>query len=325
MNLAECIASAREVLRIESQAVKGLADRIDERFFEAVERILECRGRVVVSGMGKAGLVGRKIQATLASTGTPAIFLHPAEAIHGDLGMVLPDDVVLSLSNSGETEEIVRLLPHIKKIGAQIVAITASATSTLGRASEVVLEIGHIAEACPLGLAPSASTAAMMALGDALALTLQKARSFTTRDYATFHPGGDLGRRLMTVGEVMRKGEDCPRTGTDEALGEVVGRLTRARAGCVSVVDAEGRLQGVFTDGDFRRLWVGQETGAKLNRPVGELMTSPCVHIRSDKLVAEAMGIFRDKRINALPVVNVDGKLVGLLDVQDIVGLRIEP
>ena len=321
----DVLESAREILRLEADAVRGLIERVDERFAAAVEMILQCRGRIVVTGMGKAGIIGHKIQATLASTGTPAIFMHPAEATHGDLGMLLADDVVLALSNSGEGDELVRLLPHIKRIGANVIAITASAESTLGRESDVTLELGRIEEACPIRLAPSASTTAMLALGDALALTLLSLRDFTPAQYAQFHPGGELGRKPPFVCNLMRTGERCPLATADENLGDVLGRMTRARAGCVSVVDGDDRMIGVFTDGDFRRL-VADGLGAdELQQPIDRAMTRGGLRIHCEKLVAEAMGVFQAKKINALPVVDDDDVVVGLLDVQDIVGLRIEP
>ncbi len=313
---------ARSVLETEANAVSGLIKGLDEEFLRACRMVLDCKGRVVVTGVGKAGLVGAKTAATLASTGAPSFFINPTDAFHGDLGMVLKDDLLLALSNSGNTEEIIRLIPYVRQIGARVVSITSSRTNDLGRLSDVVLEMGRIEEACPLGLAPSASTTAMMALGDALALTVQKERGFTGEDYARFHPAGELGRKLLCVRFVMRTGERCPLASPETAVGDCLGRLTRARAGCISVVDGEGRLLGVFTDGDFRRAWERDADVTK--RPVGGFMTKSPRTVRSDMLVGQAMAVMRDKKINALVVVDDKDVVVGLLDIQDIVGLRLE-
>lgn len=325
MDEQEIIESGREIIRVEARAVEGLLAGIGERFAAAVELIRGCAGRVVVTGMGKAGIIGRKIAGTLASTGTPAIYLHAADAFHGDLGMVQDGDVVLALSNSGETEEVLRLIQPLRTIGAMILAMTAERDSTLGKHADAVLELGRIAEAGPLGIAPSASTTAMLALGDALALTLQKAREFTPQEYVRFHPGGSLGRSLLCVEDIMRTDDRCPTARIDETLGEVIQRMTRAGAGCSSVVDEDGSLLGVITDGDFRRQFAGSAGVGALDLAAGEVMTAPCTSILHTALVAEAMGVLRDHRINALPVVDRYGCVTGLLDVQDIVGLRLDP
>ncbi len=312
---------AREVLRTEADAIRSLVDRIGPTFAKAAELVRACGGHVVVTGMGKAGLVGQKISATLASTGTPSHFVHPAEAVHGDLGRILGKDVVLALSHSGETEEILRLLPKVKEIGASIVSMTADAKSSLGRLSDVVIETGRIEEACPLGLAPSASTTALLALGDALALTVQKARGFGPEDYAFFHPAGELGRKLQKVADVMRTGERHPVVREDTPVSEAISRITKARAGAVSVAAADGRLAGVFTDGDLRRLLSRNPSG--LSGRIGDVMTRTPTTVRPDQLVADALRLLREKKIDELPVVNERSEPVGMLDIQDVLGAGV--
>ena len=309
---------AREVLRTESDAIRSLIDRVGDSFKAAAERIRACEGHVVVSGMGKAGLIGLKISATLASTGTPSHFVHPAEAVHGDLGRIMKKDVLLALSNSGESEEILRLIPKIRAIGAQVIALTARADSSLGRVSDVVVELGRIEEACPLGLAPSASTTALLALGDALALCVQKARGFDQENYAFFHPAGELGRKLQKVADVMRTGDRHPVVREETPVGEAIGLITKARAGAVSVVRADGRLAGIFTDGDLRRLQSRNPLG--LQERIGSVMTRTPTTIEPDRLVADALRILREKRIDELPVVDDRGVPVGMLDIQDVLG-----
>ncbi|MBN1808775.1 MAG: KpsF/GutQ family sugar-phosphate isomerase [Planctomycetes bacterium] len=338
MPSSEDLAFAVEVLRLEASAVEGLTKRLGEEFLRAVSMVLGCCGRVVVSGVGKAGIIAQKIAATFASTGTPALFLHPTEALHGDLGMVVAGDVALLLSNSGQTAEIMDLLPHLRKVGASIMAVTGNPHGPLMQdgAADVVLDIGAISEACPLGLAPSCSTTAMLALGDALALTVQRCRGFTGEDYVRFHPAGALGRRLLKVSEVMRTGERLPLAAERTPVGEVISAISRARAGSAPVVDEDGKLLGIFTDGDFRRMWTENAAGmpggsdaaaGRLGRimllPVGEVMTSPCLSIEEDRLAAEAMRVLGEKRINELPVVNRSMQVTGIIDVQDLVGLAI--
>ena len=312
---------ARSVLKAEADAILSLNRTLDDGFRAAVEMIQQCRGRVVVSGMGKAGLIGRKISATFASTGTPSLFLHPAEALHGDLGQVIRDDVALLLTYSGETEELIRLVPNLRKIGARILSITARADSALGKLSDNVLAMGDIREACPLGLAPSASTAAMHALGDALALTIQKAKGFDVEDFAFYHPGGELGRKLLKTGEIMRRDDKSPTAPETAKVREVIDIITRARAGAIVIVDAAGRLAGIFTDGDLRRVLL-KGPGA-LDRAVGEVMTRKPVTIAPDRLATEALRILREKKIDELPVVDGDGKPVGMLDVQDLLAVGL--
>jgi arabinose-5-phosphate isomerase len=313
------IEEAREIVQFEMDALKAMQERLGPAFERAVELIYGCTGRVVVTGVGKAGIVGQKISATLASTGTPSHWMHAVDARHGDLGRVHPDDVVLALSNSGETE-VVQLLPALKKLNVPIIAITGNPASTLAGRSDVVLDIGDAEEACPLGLAPSSSTTAMLVMGDALALTLFRMRNWQPEDYAFYHPGGELGRRLIKVGQVMRKGPQNPVARCDvtvqEALRAMTGTGRPASPGAVSLVDEEGRLVGFFTDGDFRRLV--QERGAEvLDRPVSEVMTRDPKTISSEGLVAEAYRMLREYRIDQVPVVDEDGQPVGIIDVQD--------
>jgi len=308
---------ARQVLRAEGDAVRALADRLDAAFDRAVEAIAAGTGHVVVCGIGKAGLVGRKIAATFSSTGTPALFLHPGEAYHGDLGCIRRGDVVLILSNSGETDEINRLLPSIGQLGATRIAVTRSPASTLARACDLTLALGEIPEADPLGLAPSTSTTAMLALGDALAFCVHRRRGFTPEQYAFFHPGGDLGRRFVRVREAMRTGDRNPVVREDASIQEALLAITRARAGAVSVVGADGRLAGFFTDGDLRRLLqAGGER--RLSEPIRNAMTSRPTTVQADAFAAEAAALLRSRKIDELPVVDADGRPVGMLDVQDL-------
>ena len=307
---------AREVLRTEAQAILSLVDRLGPDFTSAVAAVAGCEGHLVVTGMGKAGLIAQKVSATFASTGTPSIFLHPAEAYHGDLGRVGPDDLVLVLSNSGETEEVVRLLPPLRRIGAKIVALTASRQSTLGKNADLVIELGRIDEACPLGLAPSATTTALLALGDALAFCVFESRGFDREKFAFYHPGGDLGRRLLKVSDVMRTGERNPVVREETPVTEAVAAITRARAGAVCVVDAAGRLAGIFTDGDLRRT-MGRDAKLLAGK-IAEVMTRSPKSIGPDRLADEAVRVLREKKIDELPVVNDKGEPVGMLDVQDL-------
>jgi len=311
----------REILKIEAGAVLALAERLGPEFDAAVDAVIAGKGHLVVTGMGKAGLVAQKISATFASTGTPSIFLHPAEAYHGDLGRVLAADVVLAISNSGETEEVVRLLPSIKQIGARVVAITASKSSTLGRTADIVIELGRIEEACPLKLAPSATTTAILALGDALALCVLEARGFDKEQFAQFHPGGDLGRKLLKVSEVMRTGERHPVVREETLLTEAIATITKARAGAVTVVDASGKLSGIFTDGDLRRT-MSRDPGLITSRII-QVMTRKPKAIGPERLASEALKILHEKKIDELPVVNEQGEPVGMVDVQDLLDVGI--
>ncbi len=311
------IKRAKEVLRIEAAAVSSLIRRIDKNFEKAVRAVLACKGKLVVTGMGKPGFIGAKISATLSSTGTPSLYLHPADAIHGDLGRVTKDDVVLAISNSGETEEIIRLLPTLKKISTRIIAMTGNRDSTLARHSDVVLDVAVKKEACPLNLAPTASTTAMLAMGDALAVALLDRRGFRREDFALYHPGGSLGKRLiLKVEDIMRKGKANPVVGADMKIKDVLLRITGARAGSASVVDKKGMLAGIFTDGDLRR-HLGTDPLLSL-KPVKQVMTKNPVTISKDMLAADAFRILQEKRIDEIPVVDKLKRPIGLVDVQDL-------
>lgn len=312
---------AKEVLEVEAQAILELVPRLNGEFEEAVEMILACTGRTVITGMGKSGLIGRKISATLASTGTPSFFLHPAEGVHGDLGMVTGQDVVIAMSNSGETAEVLQILPSIRRIGANLIALCGSANSTLAKAADIFLDVSVTKEACPLGLAPTASTTATLAYGDALAISLQNMRKFSADDFAVFHPGGSLGRKLLlTVNDIMHKGADNPIINQDKTVRDALFIITDKGLGAVTVVDSEGYMKGVLTDGDIRRcLEKGYEF---LDRPVSELMTKTAKMITGEKLAAQALHIMESNKprpITILPVVDNGGKAVGLLHMTDLV------
>ena len=312
---------AQDVLRMEAEAILELVPRIDENFAAAVKLILECEGRTVITGMGKSGLIGRKMAATLASTGTPSFYLHPAEGIHGDLGMVTAADVVIALSNSGETGEVLNILPSLRRIGAKIIAMVGNANSTLGKNADVILDVGVSKEACPLGLAPTSSTTAALAYGDALALALLKKHNFTASQFAIFHPGGSLGRKLLlTVGNIMHKGDENPTVLADTTVQDALFVITDKGLGAVSVVDEQGTMQGVLTDGDIRR---GLSKGVDfLQRPVSELMTANPKTITEDKLAAQALHLMesnKPKPITVLPVLDENRKVIGLLHMTDLV------
>ena len=312
---------AQDVLRMEAEAILELVPRIDENFAAAVNLILECEGRTVITGMGKSGLIGRKMAATLASTGTPSFYLHPAEGIHGDLGMVTAADVVIALSNSGETGEVLNILPSLRRIGAKIIAMVGNANSTLGKNADVVLDVGVSKEACPLGLAPTSSTTAALAYGDALALALLQKHNFTASQFAIFHPGGSLGRKLLlTVGNIMHKGDENPTVLADTTVQDALFVITDKGLGAVSVVDENGIMQGVLTDGDIRR---GLSKGVDfLQRPVRELMTANPKTITQDKLAAQALHLMesnKPKPITVLPVLDENRKVIGLLHMTDLV------
>ncbi len=319
---AEGLAFAREVLRIEAEALERVRDRLGESIARAAELIYRSSGSVIVTGMGKAGLVGQKLAATLASTGTRAFPLHPAEAVHGDLGRIRADDVVLALSQSGETEEVLRLVPAIRRLGAALVAITERAGSSLGRAADLCIALGPVAEACPLGLAPSASTTALMAVGDALALLVSRLRDFTAEEFALFHPAGSLGRRLARVEEVMRTERQLRRAHVEESVRSVFVRLAgpRRRSGAVLVVDEDGMLLGIFTDSDLARLFERRRE-AELDGPIGAVMTAEPYRIKVGATLADAVDVMKAHKISELPVVDRGGRLVGLIDVTDLIGL----
>jgi arabinose-5-phosphate isomerase len=311
------ITLARQVLDIEADALRALAGRLDHAFVDAVQLMLACRGRVVVSGMGKSGHVGSKIAATLASTGTPAFFMHPGEASHGDLGMITHDDVVLALSNSGESSELVSIVPLIKRRGARLVAMTGNPGSTLARQADAHLDAGVAKEACPLNLAPTASTTAALALGDALAVALLEARGFSADDFARTHPGGALGRRLLVrVRDVMHAGDALPRVGLDATLKEALFEMTRKGLGMTAVVDAAGRVAGLFTDGDLRRTL--EHPFDLQQAKIAELMTRNPKTIRADELAAAAVERMETLKINGLLAVDADNALVGALNMHDL-------
>lgn len=307
---------AKEVLKIEAQAINRLSARLDADFLKAVDYLCRCRGRVVVTGMGKAGIIGQKISATLSSLGTPSLWLHSAEAIHGDLGRVKKEDVVILLSNSGETEEVKRLLPLLKKIGAKIIALTGNPKSTLAKHSDVALDVAVKKEGCPLGLAPMASTTAMLAMGDCLAACLIDRKGFKKEDFAFLHPGGNLGKRLLLkVEDIMRKGTANPIVNEDKKIKDVLLAITKARAGSATVVNKKGKLVGIFTDGDLRR-HLEEDVNLTIKK-VKEVMTKNPVTILKDRLAVEALRILEDRKIDEIPVVDSRKKPVGLLDVQD--------
>ncbi len=309
------IAAARRALEIEARAVTALESRLDERFAEACRACLACAGRVVVTGIGKSGHVARKIAATLASTGTPAFFLHPAEAAHGDLGMITRADVVLALSNTGETAELLGLVPHLKRLGVPLIVMTGAADSGLARVATIMLDVSVPEEACPLNLAPTASTTAALAMGDALAVALLAARGFTAEDFARSHPGGALGRRLLRVEDIMRRGADIPRVAPDTPLREGLLEVSRKGFGMTVIVSGEDRVLGVFTDGDLRRA-LDRQVDVRTT-PMQNVMTAPCRTIEPGALAAEAVQLMERHRITGLPVV-ADGRLVGLFNVHDL-------
>ena len=316
------LAMAREVLEIEAKAVSGLIGRLDQQFTQTVELILGCRGRVVVSGIGKSGHIARKIASTLASTGTSAFFVHPAEASHGDLGMVARDDVFVALSNSGESSELLAIVPLLKRQGAKLIALTGNPQSALARESDIHLYAGAEKEACPLNLAPTASTTAALALGDALAVALMQARGFTRDEFAASHPGGSLGRKLLThVRDVMRAGADAPRVARTATAMEGVVEMSRGRMGMTAVLDDAGRVVGIFTDGDLRR---NLEKGVDLRTTRIADLTKPDPRtIGPDKLAAEAVEIMERFKINQLLVVGPDRKLLGALNMHDLFRAKV--
>jgi arabinose-5-phosphate isomerase len=313
---------ARRVLTIEADAVRALITRLDERFLAAVSLIRDCRGRVIVSGIGKSGHIARKIASTLSSTGTPAYFVHSAEASHGDLGMIQRDDVFIGISYSGESDELLQILPLVRRQGARLIAIAGNAQSTLAREADVFLDAGVAKEACPLNLAPTASTTAALALGDALAVTLLEARGFSAEDFARSHPGGSLGRRLLThVSDVMRSGPDVPRVPERASLKEAILEMSRGRLGMTAVLDASGRVCGIFTDGDLRRA-LAQIADIGAAR-VADVMSAEPRSIRPEALAAEAVQIMEIHKINQLLVVDARGELVGALNMHDLFRAKV--
>lgn len=318
----EQLREAREIIRHEAAALTELSANLDTRFCEAVDLIHDCTGRIVVTGMGKAGLIGQKIVATLSSTGTPAQFLHPAEAVHGDLGGVTSNDVVLAFSNSGETEEVSRLVPLIQQIGAPIIAITRDGTNSLASGAAAVLEIGRLPEADSLGLAPSTTTTAMLAMGDALALIASRRKGFTAEQFGFFHPGGSLGRKLTPIHEVMRHGDELRIARRTETIRSTLQRLRSCgrRSGAILVTDEDDQLVGLFTDSDLARL-LEQHRDEQLDRALSEVMTSGPTTISSDARLEDAVELLTEKKISELPVIDSDGQPVGLIDITDVIGL----
>lgn len=318
----EQLRFARQVILTESRALAQVADRLDGEFCRVVQMVFECRGSVIVCGIGKAGLVGQKIMATLASTGTPSHCLHPAEAVHGDLGRVHPNDMLLMLSQSGETEEVVRLIPSLIELGVPIVAITGQTASTLGRAAAVTIELGPLKEACALGLAPSTSTTAMLAVGDALALVVSRMRKFEREDFARFHPGGSLGYQLSKVEHHMRPLVECRVAAEVETVRQVLigASMPGRRTGATMLVDTEGRLSGIFTDSDLARLFE-HHRDHELDGPVRQVMTTGPLRVESGAMMVDAVAIIVGRKISELPVVDGDGRPIGLIDVTDVVAL----
>ena len=311
------LTSAVTVMNTEARAISALSERLDESFVACVEQILDCTGHLIVTGMGKSGHIGHKIAATLASTGTPAFFVHPAEASHGDLGMIRREDVLLALSNSGETEEVLRLLPVIKRLGIRLIAMTGRPGSTLARHADLHLDTSVDQEACPLGLAPTASTSAQLALGDALAVTLLEARGFTAEDFARSHPGGKLGRQLLlSIADVMHSGDDLPRVHQGDSVADAIFEMTRSRLGMCAVIDEDAALLGVVTDGDLRRH--ADKLGDIRNQRVDTIMSANPRTVGAQELAAVAVDIMQHYRVQGLLVTDDQSRLIGALNFQDL-------
>lgn len=313
---------AKQVLKIEADSIKQLISRIDKDFEKAADFIYACKGRVVVTGMGKAGIIGQKISATLSSTGTPSLWLHSAEAIHGDLGRVRKEDVVIVISNSGETQEVVDLVPQIKKIGSRLIAVTGNKKSSLAKNSDAVLDVSIKVEACPLGLAPMASTTSMLAMGDALCAALMDKRKFKKSDFAFLHPGGSLGKQLLLkVEDIMRKGPGNPMVKESRKVKDVLLAITASRAGSATVVDKAGKVKGIFTDGDLRR-HLGNAGAASdrslLEREIKDVMTKNPRTLKKGCLAIEALRILQEYKIDEIPIVDENKRAIGLVDVQDL-------
>jgi len=308
---------ARRVLEIEAEAVQSLIDRLNDGFSRAVEMLHGCKGRVVTTGVGKSGYICQKIASTLSSTGTPAFFLHPTEAIHGDLGMLVSSDIVLVVSNSGETEEVVRLLPLIKRLGVKLISLCGSLDSTLARASDIVIDVSVKTEGCPLGLAPTASTTAALAMGDALAMALLDARGFTVEDFAARHPGGHLGKKLLRVKDLMHTGDELPRVYATTPMYEAIVEMSRKGFGATAVVDGQNKLIGIISDGDLRRLMQRLKDEA-LKVTAADAMTRTPITIARDELATKALNIMEERHITSLLIVDEEGKLEGLLHLHDL-------
>jgi arabinose-5-phosphate isomerase len=315
------LESAKRILRYEAEAIETASKNLDENFSKAIDLILNSQGRLVVCGMGKSGLIGHKISATLSSTGTPSFFLHPGEALHGDLGMIRDNDVMLLLSNSGETEEIVKLVPFLRRIGTAIVAMVGETNSSLARMADLVINAHVTREACPLNLAPTSSTTVALALGDAIAGALIEARSFSQRDFARFHPSGSLGRKFVSVKDLMHSGTDIPKASPDMILKDAVVKMSQFGFGALIVCNEENDLLGIFTDGDLRRYFEKAEN-AELSIPLNKIMTANPKHTTPERLAMEALKTMEDKSITSLPVAE-SGKVVGFLHLHDILRSRL--
>jgi arabinose-5-phosphate isomerase len=315
------LALARKVLQTEAEAILALVERLDDRFEDAVRILLDCRGRVIVTGMGKSGIIARKIAATLSSTGTPAFFLHPAEAIHGDLGVLQSDDVILALSNSGETEELLRLLETIKRLGARMIAMTGDCTSTLAQAADVALDCQVSEEACPMNLVPTASTTAALALGDALAMTLFVAKGFRQEDFVNIHPGGKIGKRLMRVDQLMHGGDQRPMVPPATPMPDVMTEMSRKRFGMTCVVEAGDRLVGIITDGDLRRHMIAAQQGGGrsiLEQTAADVMTRTPVTVTRGMLAVEALRLMEERKITSIVVVGSNQDVEGIIHLHDL-------
>jgi arabinose-5-phosphate isomerase len=316
------LETAKRVLRVESEAIAGLIERLDARFEEAVELLRACKGRVVVTGLGKSGLVGRKLAATFASTGTPALFLHTGEALHGDLGMLTAGDVMLAISSSGETAELIELLETVKRLAVPLLALTAQPKSTLAQASKIVLDIAVKEEACSLNLAPTASTAAAMAMGDALAIALLEARGFKAEDFAALHPGGRLGNKLRRVESLMHQGENAPRVLPSAKMPDVIYEMSRKGLGLAAVTEANGKLLGIITDGDLRRVMQNRQENV-LALTAADCMTRNPVTLARQELAASALRLMEEKKITSLLITDPAGKLEGVLHIHDLWTLQL--
>ncbi|MEX2308149.1 MAG: KpsF/GutQ family sugar-phosphate isomerase [Pirellulales bacterium] len=326
LSAKEQLQAAREIVRREATGVWKVSYRLNVSFCAAVKLLFRCPGSAIITGMGKAGLIGQKIAATLSSTGTRAHFVHPAEAFHGDLGRIHPDDVVVMLTQSGETAEVVQLLPSLREFGVPLVAITAAKTSSVGRAANVVIELGNLEEVCSLGLAPSTSTTAMLAVGDALALVLSKMRNFQADDFARFHPGGALGRKLSRVDDIMRPLAECRCASESLSVREVIVTCSKPgrRSGAIMLTDKAGRLTGLFTDSDLARLFERRDIAPPLDRPIREVMAARPTTVPSGTRVRDAVELLAQRKFSELPVVDKAGRPIGLIDVTDVVGLKAE-
>jgi arabinose-5-phosphate isomerase len=316
------LETAKRVLKIEAAAITGLIERLDSRFAKAVELLYACKGRVVVTGLGKSGLIGRKVAATFSSTGTPSLFLHAAEALHGDLGILMGGDVLLAISSSGETEELIELLEAVKRLGIQLVTLTAKPRSTLAGASDIVLDIAVTEEACSLNLAPTASTAAALAMGDALAIAVLERRGFREDDFALLHPGGRLGNKLRRVEALMHSGEDLPRVLATARMPDVIYEMSSKGLGLTAVTDSNGQLLGIVTDGDLRRMMQKRKKNV-LDLAAGDCMTKNPVTLARTELAASALRVMEEKKITSVLVVDADGRLEGVVHIHDLWTLQL--